>query len=249
MRAESVFDRFRRFMTPGRTLIALLLLFIALPSAIVWSGVASFGPGKGAGAGASVDSSASKDKPSSDLDVASAKAKALMSSASSGSSAGSGAGGSGGAAPEKDEKVQKEREVPVGLPSMNPIQVKPPMAQALPAGPQPQAAGTAVQGGKPQEQASLTPSALSQQSAQTTANKAAPNASSAPGLTVPVAAAQTSAAELSAKQRHVQVPSLEDKVRAALSSRLQSGGEITITYGGDVLERSAAAPAKASPTK
>jgi hypothetical protein len=244
MRAELVFDRFRRFMTPGRTLIALLLLFIALPSAIVWSGVASFGPGKGAGAGASVDSSASKDKPSSDLDVASAKAKALMSSASSGSSA-----GSGGAAPEKDEKVQKEREVPVGLPSMNPIQVKPPMAQALPAGPQPQAAGTAVQGGKPQEQASLTPSALSQQSAQTTANKAAPTASSAPGLTVPVAAAQTSAAELSAKQRHVQVPSLEDKVRAALSSRLQSGGEITITYGGDVLERSAAAPAKASPTK
>lgn len=229
MRAESVFDRFRRFMTPGRTLIALLLLFIALPSAIVWSGVASFGPGKGAGAGASVDSSASKDKPSSDLDVASAKAKALMSSASSGSSAGSGAGGSGGAAPEKDEKVQKEREVPVGLPSMNPIQVKPPMAQALPAGPQPQTAGTAVQGGKPQEQASLTPSA--------------------PGLTVPVAAAQTSAAELSAKQRHVQVPTLEDKVRAALSSRLQSGGEITITYGGDVLERSAAAPAKASPTK
>jgi len=248
MRAESVFDRLGRFMTPGRTLIALLLLFIALPSAIVWSGVASFGPGKGAGAGASVDSSASKDKPSSDLDVASAKAKALMSSASSGSSAGSGAGGSG-AAPEKDEKVQKEREVPVGLPSMNPIQVKPPMAQALPAGPQPQAAGTAVQGGKPQEQASLTPSALSQQSAQTTANKAAPTASSAPGLTVPVAAAQTSAAELSAKQRHVQVPSLEDKVRAALSSRLQSGGEITITYGGDVLERSAAAPAKASPTK
>jgi hypothetical protein len=244
MRAESVFDRLGRFMTPGRTLIALLLLFIALPSAIVWSGVASFGPGKGAGAGASVDSSASKDKPSSDLDVASAKAKALMSSASSGSSA-----GSGGAAPEKDEKVQKEREVPVGLPSMNPIQVKPPMAQALPAGPQPQAAGTAVQGGKPQEQASLTPSALSQQSAQTTANKAAPTASSAPGLTVPVAAAQTSAAELSAKQRHVQVPSLEDKVRAALSSRLQSGGEITITYGGDVLERSAAAPAKASPTK
>jgi hypothetical protein len=244
MRAESVFDRLGRFMTPGRTLIALLLLFIALPSAIVWSGVASFGPGKGAGAGASVDSSASKDKPSSDLDVASAKAKALMSSASSGSSA-----GSGGAAPEKDEKVQKEREVPVGLPSMNPIQVKPPMAQALPAGPQPQAAGTAVQAGKPQEQASLTPSALSQQSAQTTANKAAPTASSAPGLTVPVAAAQTSAAELSAKQRHVQVPSLEDKVRAALSSRLQSGGEITITYGGDVLERSAAAPAKASPTK
>ena len=244
MRAELVFDRFRRFMTPGRTLIALLLLFIALPSAIVWSGVGSFGPGKGAGAGASADSSGSKDKPSSDLDVASAKAKALMSSASSGSSA-----GSGGAAPEKDEKVQKEREVPVGLPSMNPIQVKPPMAQALPAGPQPQAAGTAVQGGKPQEQASLTPSALSQQSAQTTANKAAPTASSAPGLTVPVAAAQTSAAELSAKQRHVQVPSLEDKVRAALSSRLQSGGEITITYGGDVLERSAAAPAKASPTK
>ena len=244
MRVESVLDRFRRFMTPGRTLIALLLLFIALPSAIVWSGVGSFGPGKGAGAGASADSSGSKDKPSSDLEVASAKAKALMSSASSGSSA-----GSGGAAPEKDEKVQKEREVPVGLPSMNPIQVKPPMAQALPAGPQPQTAGTAVQGGKPQEQAALTPSTLSQQSAQMTANKAAPTASSAPGLTVPVAAAQTSAAELSAKQRHVQVPSLEDKVRAALSSRLQSGGEITITYGGDVLERSAAAPAKASPTK
>jgi hypothetical protein len=237
MRVESVLDRFRRFMTPGRTLIALLLLFIALPSAIVWSGVGSFGPGKGAGAGASADSSGSKDKPSSDLEVASAKAKALMSSASSGSSAGSGAGGSGGAAPEKDEKGQKEREVPVGLPSINPIQVKPP------------AAGTVVQGGKPQEQAALTPSTLSQQSAQMTANKAAPTASSAPGLTVPVAAAQTSAAELSAKQRHVQVPSLEDKVRAALSSRLQSGGEITITYGGDVLERSAAAPAKASPTK
>ena len=249
MRVESVLDRFRRFMTPGRTLIALLLLFIALPSAIVWSGVGSFGPGKGAGAGASADSSGSKDKPSSELEVASAKAKALMSSASSGSSAGSGAGGSGGAAPEKDEKGQKEREVPVGLPSINPIQVKPPMAQALPSGPQPQAAGTVVQGGKPQEQAALTPSTLSQQSAQMTANKAAPTASSAPGLTVPVAAAQTSAAELSAKQRHVQVPSLEDKVRAALSSRLQGGGEITITYGGDVLERSAAAPAKASPTK
>jgi len=162
MRVESVLDRFRRFMTPGRTLIALLLLFIALPSAIVWSGVGSFGPGKGAGAGASADSSGSKDKPSSDLEVASAKAKALMSSASSGSSGGSGAGGSGGAAPEKDEKGQKEREVPVGLPSINPIQVKPPMAQALPSGPQPQAAGTVVQGGKPQEQAALTPSTLSQ---------------------------------------------------------------------------------------
>ena len=100
MRVESVFDRFRKFMTPGRTLIALLLLFIALPSAIVWSGVGSFGPGKGAGAGGSADSSGSKDKPSSDLELASAKAKALMSSASSGSSAGSGSGGSGGAAPE-----------------------------------------------------------------------------------------------------------------------------------------------------
>lgn len=249
MRVESVLDRFRRFMTPGRTLIALLLLFIALPSAIVWSGVGSFGPGKGAGAGASADSSGSKDKPSSELEVASAKAKALMSSASSGSSAGSGAGGSGGAAPEKDEKGQKEREVPVGLPSINPIQVKPPMAQALPSGPQPQAAGTVVQGGKPQEQAALTPSTLSQQSAQMTANKAAPTASSAPGFMAPVAATQTGSAELSAKQRNVQVPSLEDKVRAALSSRLQGGGEITITYGGDVLERSAAAPAKASPTK
>jgi hypothetical protein len=249
MRVESVLDRFRRFMTPGRTLIALLLLFIALPSAIVWSGVGSFGPGKGAGAGASADSSGSKDKPSSDLEVASAKAKALMSSASSGSSAGSGAGGSGGAAPEKDEKGQKEREVPVGLPSINPIQVKPPMAQALPSGPQPQAAGTVVQGGKPQEQAALTPSTLSQQSAQTTSNKAPTTVSSAPGFMAPGAAAQTGSAELSAKQRNVQVPSLEEKVRAALSSRLQGGGEITITYGGDVLERSGAAPAKASPTK
>ncbi|NCZ83448.1 MAG: hypothetical protein EBX64_09980 [Betaproteobacteria bacterium] len=43
MSTESAFLRFRAFMTPGRTLSAMLFLFIALPSVVVWSGVASFG--------------------------------------------------------------------------------------------------------------------------------------------------------------------------------------------------------------
>ncbi|NCZ29298.1 MAG: hypothetical protein EBX70_06295 [Betaproteobacteria bacterium] len=79
MSTESAFLRFRAFMTPGRTLSAMLFLFIALPSVVVWSGVASFGAGKGAGATSGEGEGKETAKTVSDLDVASAKAKALMS--------------------------------------------------------------------------------------------------------------------------------------------------------------------------
>jgi len=233
MGAESAFVRFRNFMTPGRTLIALFLIFIALPGAIVWSGVANFGPGRGAGAKGS-DAAESKEpsKASSDLEIASAKAKALMSSASGeGSSKGTGGSG-GGAAPESNEKASKEKPVQVGLPNINPVQVRPPVAQPMP---------TANQ-----EATSVPSQPL-----------ASANSSAGPSPTVPVApspsAQQAAAASLTSespnKARQIQPPSLEDKVRAALLSRLQGGGEVTITYGGDIVDRSAAPQAKGNTGK
>ena len=132
MSTESAFLRFRAFMTPGRTLSAMLFLFIALPSVVVWSGVASFGAGKGAGATSGEGEGKETAKTVSDLDVASAKAKALMSSAAS---AASGAGGgSGGGGDRSDEKDAPKPESKPPAPNLNPIVVKAPMGNVVGSG-------------------------------------------------------------------------------------------------------------------
>jgi len=251
MTTESVWVRFRKFMTPGRTLIALTILFIGLPSAAVWTGVANFGPGRGAG-GTGSDKTGSKEvsKASSDLEVASAKAKALMSSASGagGSGGGSGSGG-GAAAPENEEKVKKDQQVQVGLPNLNPVQVKPPMAQPQ-AGSNPDSSPVASQPvQRPEILTGVAPAASSQAKVQAQANSNAAPAATPLGPGVQPLTAQMAQSDAANKSRQAQPPSLEDKVRAALTSRLQGGGEITITYGGDVLERSSTAQGKGNATR
>lgn len=255
MTTESVWVRFRKFMTPGRTLIALTILFIGLPSAAVWTGVANFGPGRGAG-GTGSDKTGSKEesKVSSDLEVASAKAKALMSSASGAGGTGGGSGSGGGAAaPEKEEKIKKDQQVQVGLPNLNPVQVKPPMAQPQ-AGSNPDASPVAspvasqpVQ--KPEMLTGVAPAASSQAKVQAQANSNDAPAATPLGPGVQPLTAQMAQSDAANKSRQAQPPSLEDKVRAALTSRLQGGGEITITYGGDVLERSSTAQGKGNATR
>ena len=251
MTTESVWVRFRKFMTPGRTLIALTILFIGLPSAAVWTGVANFGPGRGAG-GTGSDKTGSKEesKVSSDLEVASAKAKALMSSASGAGGTGGGSGSGGGAAaPEKEEKIKKDQQVQVGLPNLNPVQVKPPMAQPQ-AGSNPDASPVASQPvQKPEILTGVAPAASSQAKVQAQANSNAAPAATPLGPGVQPLTAQMAQSDAANKSRQAQPPSLEDKVRAALTSRLQGGGEITITYGGDVLERSSTAQGKGNATR
>lgn len=237
MSTESAWLKFRRFMTPGRTLIALFFLFIALPSAIVWSGVASFGPGKGAGKSEAAKSEASEAKPASELDLAREKAKSLMATASGGSGGGSesgaksdsGGGSGGGGGSDQEAEKPKEKPAPAGLPAMNPIQIKPPIAQQAPSTLQQAGASARESDTKAQSSVSAQPMPMSPAQAQMSTANAASKASSIE------AGNQTQAAR---------APSLEDKVRSALSTRLQGSGELTITYGGDVVERPSTPPTK-----
>ncbi|NDG58967.1 MAG: hypothetical protein EBX55_10985 [Betaproteobacteria bacterium] len=136
---------------------------------------------------------------------------------------------------------------------MNPIVVKAPMGNVVGSG-----SNAATQGAdQVQAKPPAGPSAAQSLPAGATATSKAQQATQSAAATMAPASSPASAAmpqamprDAAAKQGVVQTqaPSLEDKVRAALSSRLQSGGELTITYGGDVIDRSATA-VKPSPSK
>jgi hypothetical protein len=95
----------------------------------------------------------------------------------------------------------------------------------------------------------VAPAASSQAKVQAQANSNAAPAATPLGPGVQPLTAQMAQSDAANKSRQSQPPSLEDKVRAALTSRLQGGGEITITYGGDVLERSSTAQGKGNATR
>lgn len=243
MSAKSSYRAFLAFMTPGRTLFALLLGFIALPSALVWTGVASFGAGKGA-----QGSEAGQELKSATGE--SGAGRAARSEPASKPERASVASSSGGSSSTAMRETSRESRV-VAAPAINPGIVTPPMASvnSSPDRSQGPATGAAevagsvgASGAAPATSirsgsGGATPSVLRAVPMQPHAlAKSEPSpqdqARGKAAVPPPEKAPQASAADLQ----------LEEKLRAALGARIAAGGQLTITYSGDVVEKPPAQP-------
>ena len=223
MSSKSGFEAFRAFMTPGKILIALLVLFFALPSALVWTGVASFGAGKASSnTNAEPDARATRAESDSGRSARSESNAKPEKAASASTSAA--AGGSSTAREPAGEAKELVR------PALNPGLVARPMANVVGTGDRAQDSNSAPQ----------TPTGVT--------------AANSPGLrAVPLSAQGSGKAEASALEapggktgstpgeKPAQVSpadqQLEEKLRAALGARMAAGGQLTITYSGDVVEK------------
>jgi hypothetical protein len=249
MSTKSGFQAFLVFMTPGRTLIALLVAFIALPGALVWTGVASFGAGTGTSNSRSAEEGSSTPSGSG----AGPTARSEPAPKPERMAAASSSGGSSASAARETSRDSRAVAAPAAI---NPGTVAPPMANVTRSadrsqGPESGAAEVSGSGGasgtapatsiRPRAGGS-TPSVLRAIPMQPQASpKSEPSphdqARNKTGAPPPENAPQASAADLQ----------LEEKLRAALGARIAAGGQLTITYSGDVVEKAPAQPGGQSP--